>query len=145
MVSVSSGEMRITAIMETTADFHTVRVAVGQRVQVTGNPNKQDTKVPMLPTEEERATEVVVEERAVEVTKEDGEAKEAKAVRVVRVATVAKEVRGVKVAHLATCVGIGPRGVVGGVLEIVDFHTTRKQKEEQNLVETSREETVDGG
>jgi hypothetical protein len=145
VVSVSNGEMRIAAILETTADFHMIRVTVGQRAQVTGDPSKQGTKVPMLPTEEERAKEVVVEEKAVEAAKEDEEAKEAKAVKAVREATVAKEVRGVKVAHLATCVGIGPRGVVGEVLEIVDFHTTRKQKGGQNLVETSREETVDGG
>jgi hypothetical protein len=130
VVSVSNGEMRIAAILETTADFPTIRVTVGQRVQVTGDPSKQGTKVPMLPTEEERAKEVV---------------EEAKAVKVVREATVAKKVRGVKVAHLATCVGIGPRGVAGEVLEIVDLHTTRKRKGGQNLVETSREETVDGG
>jgi hypothetical protein len=85
---------------------------------------------------------VVVEAKEDDEAKEDEEAKEAKAVKAVR---VAREVRGVKVAHLATCVGIGPRGVAGEVLEIVDFHTTRKRKGGQNLVETSREETVDGG
>ena len=51
--------------------------------------------------------------------------------------------REVKVAHLATCVGTGLKVIVGEALESVDFHMTRKHKGEQNLVETSYEESVD--
>jgi hypothetical protein len=144
-MSVSSLEIRIAAHGETTADFRTAQIAVGQQTQVTGDTSRQGTKVPMLLTEEGRAREGVEEEKGVEAATEDEAVKAVKAVkgvRAVRVVRVAKEVR---VAHPATCVGAGLREIVGEVLKIVDFHTTRKQKGERNSVETSREESVNEG